>query len=57
MDKKKSAIQRYNEKTYTKLAIAVEKPRLKEFREKCKKENISQRSVIIKAIDEFLKGK
>ena len=46
--------RKYNKKVYTQISLQIPKEAAKQFREKCKAENVSQRQVLIKAIDKFL---
>lgn len=47
--------ERYNSKVYTQIATRVPKELAKIFKEKCEERNISQRQVIIGAMEEFVK--
>lgn len=47
--------RRYNEKVYAQIAIQAPKDLAIKFKEKCKRENIPQRQVIIEAIENFLR--
>lgn len=58
MAKTKTSTQvkdRYNKKTYDLIAVHVKKEIAQKFKAKCKKENITQASIIHNAIDEFLR--
>ena len=46
--------RRYNEKTYTRIYLQVPKDQGERFKEKCKRENTSQASVLKEAIEKFL---
>lgn len=48
------ANRRYNERAYTQIAVQIPKDKARQFKEKCKSENIPQRQVLIEAIDNFL---
>lgn len=45
---------RYNKKTYTLITANIPKALAQEFKDKCSVENISQASIIKKAIENFL---
>lgn len=47
--------QRYNNKVYGVIAVRLPKDLVKEFKEKCKVENISQAQVVREAVERFLK--
>lgn len=47
--------RRYNDKVYSKIQAELPKDTVAAFREKCKKENRSQASVLLEAIDNFLR--
>jgi len=46
--------RRYNEKTYTRIVADIPKEKAAKFKEKCELTGISQRQVVINAIDDFL---
>ena len=46
--------RRYNKKVYAQISLQIPKEAAKQFRGKCKAENVRQRQVLIKAIDKFL---
>lgn len=46
--------KRYNEKVYSRIEFQLEKELVKDFRDKCKKNGISQASVIREAMKKFL---
>ena len=46
--------RKYNKKVYTQISLQIPREAGKQFREKCKTKNVSQRQVLIKAIDKFL---
>ena len=48
--------RRYNEKVYTQISANVPKDIAAAFKKKCESAGVSQRSVIIEAIEKFLKG-
>lgn len=48
------ANRRYNEKAYAQIAIQVPKDTAQSFKKKCEKENVPQRQVLLKAIENFL---
>ena len=45
---------RYNAKTYTTINVHVKKDKAERFKEKCKRENVTQSSIFHEAIDKFL---
>ena len=47
--------RRYNEKVYSKVQAALPKDVVTAFRAKCAEKNISQASVILKGIEDFLR--
>ena len=47
--------QRYNQKNYTRVVADIPKELATVFKEKCKREQVSQAQVIKKAIEEFIK--
>lgn len=47
--------RRYNEKNYTITSFAAPKDLAAEFKEKCKRENVSQASIFKEAMERFLK--
>lgn len=49
--------RRYNEKVYSNISLAVPKDIAEQFREKCKSLEVSQRQVLLQAIENFLKEK
>ena len=46
--------RRYNEKTYTRIVADIPKDKALKFKQKCRETGISQRQVILNAIDDFL---
>lgn len=48
------AISRYNLKTYARLDVRIPKELSAQLKEKCEKLGVSQRSVIIKAVEDFV---
>lgn len=46
--------RRYNQKTYGAVSVQLPKDLVAQFKEKCKAENVSQASIVKKAIEEFL---
>lgn len=49
-----AAKRRYNEKTYTMLAAQLPKELVAEFKEKCKRQGVSQASVLKLAIEDYI---
>ena len=49
-----AAKRRYNEKTYTMLAAQLPKELVAEFKEKCKRQGVSQASIIKVAVENYL---
>ena len=49
--------RRYNEKVYSRLSVDLPKETVKAFKEKCASENISQRQIILEAVEKFLGDK
>ena len=49
--------KRYNDKTYTRVTTALPKELAEQFKEKCKQLDISQRQVLLKAVENFVKEK
>ena len=47
--------QRYNDRVYTRIYLQVPKEIGDAFKEKCEKDGISQRAVLIEAIESYLK--
>lgn len=47
--------KRYNDKTYTRVTTALPKELAEQFKEKCKQLDISQRQVLLKAVENFVK--
>ena len=47
--------RRYNDKVYSKIQCELPKETVAEFKAKCKKENVSQASVILTAIENFIR--
>ena len=47
--------KRYNDKVYTHMAFVAPKEMAAEFKEKCKRENVSQASIFKEAMERFLK--
>lgn len=50
-----AAVAKYKKKTYTRIGADIPKATATAFKEKCKKEGISQSQIIKKAIEEFIK--
>lgn len=48
--------RRYNEKVYSKIQAELPKETVSAFRAKCKEKGISQASVLLEAIENFLRG-
>ena len=48
--------RRYNEKAYVRIHLQVPKDIGKKFKAKCKREKVSQRQILIEAVEQFLKG-
>ena len=48
--------RRYNDKVYCKIQAELPKDTVTAFKEKCKAEGISQASVFLKAMEDFLEG-
>lgn len=46
--------RRYNDKVYSKIQCELPKDTVAKFKEKCKEENVSQASVILEAIENFI---
>ena len=46
--------RRYNEKTYTLLAAQLPKQLVAEFKERCRKNGVSQASILKLAIEEYI---
>lgn len=46
--------RRYNQKVYSGVSVQLPKDLVARFKEKCKAENVSQASIVKKAIEEFL---
>ncbi len=49
-----AAKRRYNEKTYTMLAAQLPKELVAEFKEKCRRQGVSQASIIKLAVENYL---
>ena len=47
--------QRYNDKVYSRVTVALPKDLVSEFKEKCLQYGISQASIVREAIENFLK--
>ena len=47
--------QRYNNKVYGTILVRLPKDLVKEFKEKCKVENISQAQVVREAVEKFIR--
>lgn len=50
------AVKKYTEKLYTNFTIALPKDLLYQFRGKCQKLNVSQRSTVIQMMQDFIKN-
>ncbi len=48
--------RRYNDKVYSKVQAELPKETVAAFKEKCKAKNVSQASVLLEAIKNFLEG-
>ena len=48
---------RYNKKTYTRIAFSLHKEKAKAYKSKCREKNIPYSEPLHKAVDDFLKGK
>lgn len=48
--------RRYNDKVYSKIQAELPKETVSAFKEKCKELGVSQASVLLAAIEEFLRG-
>lgn len=46
--------RRYNDKVYSKIQAELPKATVEAFKAKCKAENVSQASVLLEAIENFL---
>ena len=46
--------RRYNEKTYTLLAVQLPKQLVAEFKERCKENGVSQASILKLAIEDYI---
>lgn len=49
--------QRYNKKTYTRIAFDLRKEKAEAYKTKCKEKNISYSEPLHQAVDKFLKDK
>lgn len=50
------AVKKYTEKLYTNFTIAIPKDLLNQFKDTCKKTNVSQRSTVIQMMQDFIKN-
>lgn len=55
-DAQMRAVKKYTEKSYTNFTIALPKDLLHQFRYKCQKLNVSQRSTVMQMMQDFIKN-
>ena len=49
--------RRYNEKVYSRLSVDLPKETVKAFKEKCARENVPQRQIVLEAVENYLGDK